>query len=142
MIASKQASSQAGLLAYELQNKLASGSDPASLATQYHLQWQTAPLTQVNAKSAVPASILSAAFSIPVEAKKSNDPMGVQAISYQQDDYAVIAVSQVQNAAVSQASDAAKNQLSVQLAGAWGQLLQHTFVDSVINSAKIKVTHQ
>ena len=147
LIAAKQASSQAGLLAYELQNKLSTGEDPKALAKQYHLQWQTAPLTQMDAKSTVPADILSAAFSIPVTEQKqkqqeSNKPMGVQAISYQQDNYAVIAVLQVQNGDVSHADANAKNQLSLQLTGAWGQLLQHSFVDSVLNSAKIKVINQ
>ena len=130
----KKATVQAGLLAYELQNKLANSKDPVAVAKQEGLQWHFVALTSNNAKSTTPPEILAAAFKIPVSAN-------VQAILYQNTNYAVIALQKVENAPVTQASLAENQKLSLQLSTMWGQILQHCFVDSVLASAHIVMKH-
>ncbi|OGT44141.1 MAG: hypothetical protein A3F13_05935 [Gammaproteobacteria bacterium RIFCSPHIGHO2_12_FULL_40_19] len=130
----KHATAQAGLLAYELQNKLAGSKDPAAIAKQEGLQWHSVALTSSDAKSTTPPEILTAAFKIPAS-------VGVQAIAYQNTHYAVIALEKVENAPTTQASTAENQKLSLQLSTLWGKVLQHCFVDSVLASAHIVVKH-
>jgi len=139
-LVNKEATAQAGLLAYQLQKKLSDGADPITLAKQNGLQWHSVALTDDSVKSAVPKDILKAAFSTPVSAANSKKSMrGVQSISYDQQDYAVIDVTQTENANASSASVSTDKQLSLQLTVLWGQLLQHCFVDSVMSNAHIVI---
>lgn len=126
----KQATAQAGLLAYQLQKKLAAGADAQTVAKQNGLQWHAVALTAQNKKSIVPSTILSNAF---------NMQKGVQAVLINTHDYAVIDVTAVKNADASKAGIIDTNHLSQKLSTLWGQLLQHCFVNSVISSAHIVV---
>lgn len=131
-LAQKQAVAQAGLLAYQLQKKLESGANPATIAKKNNLKWHAVPLMSQAEKSTTPQPIIAAAF--------SQKPKEAQALLYDAQNYAVIAVLQVKNPGVA-ADGADEKQLSTQLSTLWGQLLQHYFVDSVTTDSKIKVVN-
>jgi len=137
----KRAEAQAGLLAYQLQKKISNGDNPEITAKQNGLAWHAVSLTDNKEKSTPPA-ILKAAFSIPVSTTAKNKEMGSQAISVNQHDYAVIAVTQVKNADPKQASVADHQKLALQLSTLWGQLMQRCFVDSVIAGAHVVISKQ
>lgn len=134
----KQAEAQAGLLAYQLQKKMLAGADPVALAKQNGLQWHAISLVSADQKSSVPSEILSAAFATPVS-KQQGQFIGSQAISYNKQDYVVIAISTIENANPSHLSSSDNKKMSAQLSSMWGQLYEHCFVDSVMKQAKIKI---
>ncbi len=126
----KEAQAQAGLLAYQMQKKIAGGANPETVAKQNQLQWQMVPLASRTEKSTAPEAIQAAAF----------NAAGSQAVLFDKHDYAVIDVSKMQNADPSQSSATDTKQLSQQLSALWGQLIQHCFVNSVIAGSHIKLT--
>lgn len=126
-LSEKQASAQAGLLAYQLQQKLSAGEKPDALAKQNGLQWHVVALTTLSEKSSTPQAILTAAFKA----------VGTQAVLINSTDYAVIAVNQIKNADPKQASAAVNQKLSLQLSALWGQVIQHCLESSVMKSAHI-----
>jgi len=134
----KQAEAQAGLLAYQLQKKIAGGADPAALAKQNGLQWHAISLVSADQKSTLSREILSAAFATPVS-KQQGQFIGSQAISYNKQDYVVIAISKIENANSSHLTVSDNQKMSAQLSSMWGQLYEHCFVDSVMKQSKIKI---
>ncbi len=134
----KQAEAQVGLLAYQLQKKITAGADPVTLAKQQGLQWRVVSSVAVDQKSSAPSEILSAAFATPVTIKNGQF-VGSQAISYNKQDYVVIAISQVENANPAHLTAPDNKKIASQLSSLWGQLYQHCFVDSVMKQAKIKM---
>lgn len=136
-LARKKAQAQAGLLAYQLQQKIAAGADVAVVATQHHLSVRKISLMSADTKSAALTNFLSAAFSIPIS-KTHPGVLGVEAVS-NQGDYAVIVVTAVEDANLTQAKPFIRQQMTAQLSTLWGQLLQHCFGESTVSSAKIKI---
>ncbi|HLB56630.1 MAG TPA: SurA N-terminal domain-containing protein [Coxiellaceae bacterium] len=132
ILSEKQAQAQAGLLAYQIQQKIAAGGNPETIAKQNGLQWQTVALTSQNAKSSVSQNILSAAF----------NTVGSKAVLVNANDYAVIKVNQIKNADAKNITAVETKKLNQQLSALWGQLLQSSFVNSVIADAHITVKNQ
>lgn len=134
---SKQATAQAGVLAYQLQKKIAAGANPQVLAKQNQLEWHLVPLVSVeHGSQTVPKSIFAAAFEIPVKLK-AGQFSGSKALLYNETDYAVVAVSDVKNADPKGLAD--RQKLSQHISLLWGQLYQHCFVDSILKQSKIKM---
>ncbi|MCX7120896.1 MAG: SurA N-terminal domain-containing protein [Gammaproteobacteria bacterium] len=131
ILSEKQASAQAGLLAYRVQKKLSTGVNPATVAAQNKLQWHAVALMPFSEKSTTPIAIMTTAFSIP--------PKNPQAVLINKNDYAVITVNQVKIANAAQADAAKKQKLSVAFSGVWGKLLQHSFITSVMTGSHIVV---
>src|SRR3990167_952197 len=117
VLAEKQASTQAGLLAYRIQKKLSSGVNPAIIAAQTKLQWHSLALMPFSEKSAAPLTVMTTAFSIPLK-----DP---QAVLVNQNDYAVIVVNQVKKADPALAAVSKKQQLSQQFSALWEKFPHH-----------------
>ena len=130
-IAQKQASAQAGLLAYQIQKELLAGKTSTDIAKQNKLQWNAISSETPNASSTVPPMILSTAFSVP--------PKDPQAVLINQSDYAVIDVSAITDADATAISPTEKQKMSQQLSTVWSQLMQHCFVTSVIASSHVVV---
>ena len=137
----KQAEAQAGLLAYQLQKKMTAGADPVALAKQYGLQWHMVSSVSADQKLSAPSEILSAAFATPVSTQQGRF-IGSQTISYNKQDYVVIAISQVDNANPTHLTVSDDKKIATQLSSIWGQLYQHCFVVSVMKQAKIKMLQQ
>jgi peptidyl-prolyl cis-trans isomerase D len=129
----QQAEAQAGLLAYQLQQKIAKGVDPVSVAKENHLQWRSVGLMTANEKSSVPSAIVAMAFKTTVTDTKGK-LFGSQAGLYNKQDYVVMVVSNVENGKSSPDS-----KTSAQLGAMWAQLYQHGFVGSIMKNATIKM---
>lgn len=136
----QQATAKAGVLAYQLQKELLAGNDPEGLAKKNHLVWHTAPLTTEITKSAVPEVVIKAAFSAPLSTTvQKNKLMAVKTTAVNGNDYAVVGVSQVKNANPATMSAAAAKTENAKLLDLWRQLLQHSFVSSVMQNSKVVI---
>ena len=125
ILQTKKANAQAGLLAYQLQQQLTqSAANPQQLASQHGLQWHVVALTKETSATA-PKAVLKAAFLMPI---------GVKASLIDPNNYAVIAVTRI----ATTAKTSTHQKLQDELAKLWGTLYQHYFVNSVMNSSKIK----
>ena len=133
LLVNQQATAQAGVLAYQLQTQITQGANPATVAKKNNFVWHAVPLMQASQKSAVPTAVITGAFSAP---------KGVQTVSVNQNDYAVIDVTQVKNADPSKMSPDTAKKMRAQLAIVWGQLLQHVFVNSVMKNSTIILSQQ
>ncbi|MDP1574860.1 MAG: SurA N-terminal domain-containing protein [Coxiellaceae bacterium] len=135
----QQATAKAGVLAYQLQKALLVGDEPEALAKKNHLVWHAVPLTSIAKKSSVPAMVLKTAFSAPLTTPQKNKLMAVQTTSVNVHDYAVVGVSQVQNANPSTMTAVEMKTERAKLLDLWSQLLQHSFISSVMQSSKIVI---
>lgn len=138
----QRATGVAGLAAYQIQKLLNQGESPDIIAKTRHLEWHIVPLMGENhPSSTVPKAIVEAAFSTPISPKIGNKPMGTLAISFNKDDYSVIAISQVKNAVASNAISDDKS-LHQKLSALWGQLLQQSMIESVLNKSHVVMRHE
>ena len=128
----KQASAQAGLLAYQIQKNILAGKNTTAVIKKSKLQWHSVPLMSAREKSNTPEPILAAVFSTPVKEPK--------AVLINPTDYAVVLVTQLKTVDPTATPASQKQTISQQLSTFWGQVMQHCLVDSVMTGSHIKIT--
>lgn len=139
ILLNQQAAAKAGVIAYQLQSALATGGTPEALAKKYKLDWHQVSLISFGQKTAVLPDILKAAFTTPITQASNNKLLGAQSVMINNSDYAVVGVSQVVYPKATAMDDKTRAQETTALTNLWGQLLQHSFVNSVLKQSKIKV---
>lgn len=143
MLITQKTKAQTGLLAYQLQQALIAGKSPRELAVAHHLQWNTTALTASDAKSLqkLPKGIVTVAYTTPIShlTSQSGKPLGVNTVLLADGDYAVVAITQAQNANPNDLSAKDREELSNVFSSLWGQMLQHFWVSGIVSDSKIKM---
>lgn len=129
------AARQAGVMAFKVQNALASGQTPSSLASKYGLTWKTKSNVQRLSKGVSPA-LLQAVFSLSSSGVSKKPATSVEMGN---GDYAVVQLLKVNLPEPDTISAKALMKLGDSLARYMGQLSYRFYAKGVLDNTKVKI---